>query len=320
VTDEQWERYLRQGVPFRLEARPAVARDNELPMRLTRGPGRLGRPGRFQVDQQFFGHQPAAEPFRNGIGPTLGDGRDLVIWTPADQPLTRGDEPADGSRTWLLYLQPQALAALDDGPQAARVGLIASIVDTQESGVAAAVAASAAAAQATPWSFAAVPRIPRHPIGRVDMSAPFRLEPAGTATGRAVVHPDVRQRVRGALTADPIELDRNRDGLTAIVSVTARAPPIGLGMTMAIRAGGREWPTPGGTFPPGVTQTADAAALVGGLPDDVDKVDLVLRPDPWYAGRLVDPDYWGEEIVLNDVPVRRRPVAREAPRPRDEGN
>lgn len=284
LTGDQWRRYLRQALPYRLTARPAAARDNALPMRLDRGPARMGTPGRFNLVQTFADHKPSGGPVRKSDGPDFSPSMELVTWTPLDLLTWPPEQPADGSRTFLLFLNPRALAEMADGPQAVGLTVDAEFIDSLPS-----------AAGSGRWTV------------RFELAAPFRLEPAGAVTGRPVADPALRQRVLATLSADPVDLAVEHGQLSASVSVTARDPPVGLGVGTWVRAGGHEWPAMGGTFSTGLTQWAGIGTPGGDLAAaKVDAVDLVLRPDRANAERLVELEYWGEEVILKDVPVRRR--------------
>lgn len=141
-----------------------------------------------------------------------------------------------------------------------------------------------------------------------DLSATLRVLPADAELVKVMHDPDLLDAVRQSIVIRPIVIGRVRDTWYAQSEMQVRAPPINLAYEAFIRVGAREWKQPGSVVPRGEDGWIVFGYALDEFPQDIDSVDVILRPSAQVAEQSLDLDdgpIFGEEIVLEDVPLER---------------
>ncbi len=140
-----------------------------------------------------------------------------------------------------------------------------------------------------------------------DVTAPLTVLPQGAPVVNMVLDEGRRQGVEAAISCPlPIVVRPGAAGASnASASVLFTDLPIGVAFDVFARAEGREWPF-GIAVLNGGFRGQHAVGVGGDVPGlTAPKVDLILRPSVAAASNDTEIlEIWGEEIVLENVPVR----------------
>ncbi|MCC6682438.1 MAG: hypothetical protein IT445_16180 [Phycisphaeraceae bacterium] len=135
----------------------------------------------------------------------------------------------------------------------------------------------------------------------------FDLLPADQPSVRAVTDEPLSQVVRDALGWLEIEMDFVEQNAELYIGGSIRVERLPVGLAFDVfardRASGQEWSCGSVCM---VANREDAYGLGGIVPNDFDaqSVDVILRPSAEMAAGSIDVfDYWGEQVVIENVPV-----------------
>jgi hypothetical protein len=293
LTFEQWQRYVEQGIDVGVKVRAGVRRGDPLPYQV-RVTARLSRSGLYQFD--LFGRQPQFH--FDGVPQPPGTDRIKDL----QRQVNYQGEATGRTQTLGMGVLPLNAIPLDrlrDGPHTVRLVLDVAVHQYP----------SASNRLPIVWK-------------RVAPEAAWELLPADRSSVRTVIDPALANSVRASLTAPYVYYDKSGYLST---SLSARNCPVPLAFDVWLRTELGEWRIGRGSFPRdgGSISVGDFVTGANSLlneqqvPTGKDTVptsrlneftgnvvDIVLRPNAAEASRsLVQNEFWGEEIVISNVPA-----------------
>jgi hypothetical protein len=192
-----------------------------------------------------------------------------------------------GGMVQVLPLDPQRLAAAEDGRQRLEVHVKVNVIEG-----------------AGPRS--APPTVTRD----IKLDIPWTLLPADQPTVKAVYDPSLQAAVEKSIGSVQLRMSHPSQFDQMGVELRIAAPPVALAYRVFVRSGDQEWPA--GTFsvPRNFRTSWGLGGEVKGL--TADRVDVIFRPDATLAANSIElREYWNDEVVVKDVAIYR-PAARPA--------
>lgn len=269
LSDDRWKRYAKQSGSFALQLRPQVRRGDPIPVRVARGPARVGgtrNTGGLWQEMHFEGLEIAG--FKQHAGGSIGSSL---------------HPSGGGSGGWSPRLKPEQSEKLQPGPQPVRLSMIVKIFERPS------------------WSFKPDgPPIVEYPV---ELEGTFELVEPDVQTVTLIDAPERADAVRAAVKIRDGAYERSREGeVEFMIDVTAS--PVTLAHDVIVRAGGREVKMGTITCRAG---TGTSTNVNGKLPDlRGDRVDIVLRPSLDAAHATTElVELWDGEVVIPNVKVAR---------------
>ena len=278
VSDEQWARYARQAVPFRLLVRSKVRRGDPLTVGLQMINARVGDNPRFTAAYDArdlrFAINDLELPHPQGRGTSMG---------------SSGLHHGGGSTSFPQFDLTPLLDRLSDGKHTVRYRSKLYVREGQDDTRAVAVV-------------------------DIDETAEVDIRPRSEPAIGMTTDPALRDAMEQTLTINAVSVGDYQNNAGQL-TISIGGVPAGLGHTVWVCAGGREWKVGQVACPAGKNNFGFGLnGDLTGLPPDVAAVEVRLRPAPDVAAQSIDTyDIWGNEIVLKNVPVRRLPVQTIAP-------
>jgi hypothetical protein len=270
-----------------LEPRPDVRRGDPLPVRVPTMTRRIASGRHFTARQRWDGSFTVSGRRFPGKGGSIK---------------TSGLGPFRGTGGWTraFELDDATLAALADGPQTVAISVDVDVYDMPMEAY-----VKSEDRDAPPEA-----KIPPFASRRIDLVAPWTLQPADFPAVRVNRDPSHRPALERAVSVDSIEravgVDERQGWFEFTMNVGPR--PVALSCEVLLRAGGREWNV--GQFDVAAAASTRVDCLEH-VPDlRAGRADVVLRPTPRQAVRTVDlTEVWdGGDVVVRDVPVRTAPA------------
>lgn len=295
LPEERWRRYLAHSAALTLEARPRVRRGDPLPVRVVRGPARVGNPNAVAavLDVRF------ARSLRVGkeVLPVI----DPDAWRPRHMAVVGRNNLSATVLESATDFNLEALPRLADGPQTVRV--TAYVLPIQPT-------AAPPARPAYPFRGRPPPAPPEPEDDpkrtHIELEAAWTLTPADQPPVGLVLGPALRPDVERAVRLAELQYDIRTQTPRLVGTLRCDQPGVTLTCDAFVRVGyaGRLWAGPL-VCGPNERLGADLAVEVPGPGIEARAVDVILRPSVAKAVRTVDiVEIWGEDVVIKDVPVR----------------